>query len=730
MKKLIALALLLACPAVRASVLFYDALNYPNGLIETDGVWQVYAPLPPNPPYTNTFVSNNLIVLNGTKSSQDAVEVPFTNSSSSIVYASFTIKASAALGSYFAEFQNTNDTADVAHVFASTTGTVVPGTYRLGIANYATSASSAKFFPMDLATNTTYNVVIAWDPVQTDPFPGATLVVNPASAADFASSPSFGTDNSPSTAQKALTNVTAFALSSYVTAGIGRVAIGTSFGDVFSNAPTAATVAVAPTGTNVYSGNSVTLYSAGSGLGELTYQWFSNTVALIDDGANVIGSTSNVLLLNNLQNTATYTVAISNSAGGSVSAPAVISVVTTPTVPFFVTAPKGATNTLGSTITLSASANGTGPITYEWYFQATNATSYSLVGTAPTLSLSGVTYAQSGSYYVTATGGAGATNSNPVLVNVVAPPSVTIGYLHGLLRSNNVVSGTLNLNGGSSFQVQGLVTSIGSVESSTYSEYFVQDSTGGALVFVNGTGATNVPAVGSLVQIVGPAQQYYGQLELVPNPLVAGTITVLSTNNPLPPTIPLNLAQEATNTMGPAGLNAQGALSTITNVYLYTTKTGTPVTGKTFPTNGSQALYAFAAPYSTNQPYLEVYVTTYTNANNQLNTNFFGQPIPSFVYELTGAIDVYATNQPELIPSRYVDFVTNQPAPFQVSLTQSNGVSTLKWPATVGDTYSVYTSTNVTGPWTQTFGLGYYPSVGSFTVTNTASALFFKMTSP
>jgi len=269
------------------------------------------------------------------------------------------------------------------------------------------------------------------------------------------------------------------------------------------------------------------------------------------------------------------------------------------------------------------------------------------------------------------------------------------------------------------------------VESATYSEYFIQDATGGALAFVNGTGSTNTPPVGSMVQIIGPTQQYYGQLELVPNPLIAGTITVLSSNNAVPAPVPLNLNQFATNTMGTYGLGVQGALSTLTNVYLYTSKTGGSVAGKAFPTNGSQALYAFSSPYiSTNQPYLEVYVTTYTNANNQWNTNFFGQPIPSFVYELTGAIDIYATNQPEFIPSRYQDFVTNPPPAFNIGVSQSKGVSTLTWPASVGSTYSVYSAPAITGPWTQTFGLGYYPSVGSYAVTNTGSAQFFKMSTP
>jgi hypothetical protein len=60
----------------------------------------------------------------------------------------------------------------------------------------------------------------------------------------------------------------------------------------------------------------------------------------------------------------------------------------------------------------------------------------------------------------------------------------------------------------------------------------------------------------------------------------------------------------------------------------------------------------------------------------------------------------------------------------------SNGVSQLTWPAVPGSTYSVYSATNITGPWTQTFGLGYYPSTGVYAVTNAAANQFYKVSTP
>ncbi|HZM06536.1 MAG TPA: hypothetical protein VFC44_26335 [Candidatus Saccharimonadales bacterium] len=739
MKKLAALLTiaLLGTLSARATVLFQDFLNYPNGIIETDGVWQVYSPAPPTLPSGDAAISNKMIILK--TGDKDAVEAPYNNNTgSSIVYASFSIVMTAlpsSNGSYFIEFQSTNDSADVAHLFAATKSSVIPGTYRLGIANFATSSATTgvKLYPLDLATNIAYDVVMSYDPTQTDPFPGATLVVNPASQTDFANSPTYATDNAGSAKQLALTN-SALGLSPFESANIGNVSVGTAFSDVFTFTPAPPVIGIQPQGASIYSGNNLTLYTAASGLGPVTYQWYSNNVALADNGVTVIGSTANILQLNNLQLTANYSVTATDSAGSTPSAPATITINNTLTAPFFTTQPKGVTNGLGSTIILTSLANGTGPLTYEWYFQGTNAPGYNPIASGATLTLGGATYSQSGTYYVTASGGDGSQNSSNVLVQVTTPPLVTIGFLHSLLKSNNVTAGTFNLSSGASYTVQGVVTSIGAVETATYSEYFVQDATGGALAFVSSTssGSTNVPPVGSLVQIVGVAQQYYGQLELVPNPSVAGTITILSNNVPLPAPVLLNVGLLATNTMGAYGLSVQGGLVTGTNLYLYATGTGTPLAGATFPTNASQALYAFAAPYSVGQPYVEVYLTTYTNALNQLNTNFFGQLIPTNVYQLTGAIDLYSTNQPELVPSRYQDFVVKPPARFNVGISSSNGVATLTWPASIGSTYSVYSSTNVSGPWTQTFGLSYYPSTGSYSVTNTNSATsqFFFMSTP
>ena len=724
-----------AVVSARASVLFQDALNYPNGCIETDGLWYAYTPATP---HLDALVTNHLLILN--QNNYDAVAAPTNNftipSGGTIVYASFTINVSTlptANGGYFANFKDTTNDY-VGHVFIATKGMVVPGTYRLGIDNAATSstATGIAYFPLDLATGITYQVVFSYDVNTSDPYPNSTLWVNPVTINDYNV---YGTDLVTNPLQATIV-ISQVAFSQYANQGvaaIGNVIVGTTFGDVLTQAPQVPVIGIGPQSTNLYSGNNVTLYVAASGLGQLTYQWLSNSVPL-SDGTYVSGSVSNVLTLTYLQNTANYSVAVANSAGSVTSAPAVVTVNTASMPPFFITQPYGATNTLGSTITLSALANGTGPLTYQWYFSA-DGTSFNPVSgqtgsASSTLTLTNANFLESGYYYVTATGGACCPiNSATVSVLIVPPSTVTIGYLHSFL-TNNPPNNNYFPNGTTMYNVEGVVTSFGEIGSQTYSEFFIQDGTGGALVFLNGFGNTYIPPVGTLVLVTGEPEEYYGELEMV---LASPTnINVVSYNNPLPAPTALNVPLMATNPMGTYGINVQCSLVTITNVYLYSSSSGAAVSG-TFPINTHTALYAFAQPYSAGQPqpYMEIYVYTYTNTVNQLNTNYLGKPIPGYAYQVTGEMGIYSLTAPEIYPTRYADFVTNAPAPFAIGISKTGGVSQISWPVGVaGSTYSVYSATNLLGPWTHTFGLSYYPSIGLYKATNAAATQFYKVSTP
>jgi hypothetical protein len=740
MKKLLfcVLPILLAAVSVKATVLFSDSLNYPNGLIETDGLWYCYSPATPA---QDAFVTNDLLILNSTHS--DAVAVNFTNTTgSTLLYASFTINVSAlptTAGGYFCVFRDATNNS-VSKIFIDASQTVVPNTYRIGIANFATSstASGETNFPMDLATGVTYQVVFAYDPNTSDPLPNATLWINPSTAdlgtifgagANYV----FPTDTSTNTVLQNI-NITSIGFSQYANQGvaaIGNVQVGTTPDDISLTPPALPVFSTQPQSTSLYSGNNIKLFSLASGI-DVAYQWLSNNVPLVDDGVNIIGSQNNVISLNSLQGSGNFSVVASDSAGSVTSAVAVVSVITTPTLPFFTIQPQGVTNSLFSPITLSALANGTGPITYEWYFEAPASSTFTDLGVSGTNYTFSGGYANSGSYYVKATGPAGSTPSAIVQVLVIPPPLISI---HDLKLNITNVNSSVTINGGQIFNVEGVVTSFGDVLSTGTSEFYIQDGTGACLVYRGGFTASNTPPVGTLVQVISPAQSYYGEIEMDPTSGAAtNAVLLLSYNNPLPAPVPLNIGQMATNdpaVLGSYGWLYQNALTTLTNVYLYSSATGAAVSGN-FPTNSSKTLYAFQSPYSAGQPYIPIYVYTYTNALNKSNTNYFGKPIPSFCYQINGINGVYSAlvNGERFYPTRYADFVTTPPAPFSSTLALTNGTPTLSWPTVTGSTYSIYSATNLLGPWTQIFGLGYYPSIGSYTDTNASPAKFYRVSTP
>jgi hypothetical protein len=291
--------------------------------------------------------------------------------------------------------------------------------------------------------------------------------------------------------------------------------------------------------------------------------------------------------------------------------------------------------------------------------------------------------------------------------------------------------------------VSGYVTFNGGYGNTAYDEFMVQDTNGNAIaVYLKNLGGANIddsntPPFGSFVSVQGEVQVYNGALEI--DPLGTDSIIVGSTaTNPITPhNGNLYFNEFATN--GSANyidtnfLNLADSLLTFTNVYLYSSSKGAPIAaGTTFPANGSAlALYMFIGPYSTNNThYWEDYQRCPIYGGVNGTSVFANQPVPSYCYQLTASFIPFGST-PEIIPSRLVDYVTNAPAPFPVSLALTNKSVSVTWNAQAGSTYSVLTSTNLSGPWTKAAtGLGYIPTNGSYFDKKSASYKFYELTSP
>ena len=149
MKKIQSLLLLaLSAASLQATVLLKDSVNYPyiNGPIAGQGQWYVYEPATPA---DDILVSNNVIYIMSTNTDSIATPVNgfYTPANGTIVYASFALNVNTApayteySGGYFCQFLSTNGNI-CCNLFISTNGTVVPGTFRLSIANFSVSFSN------------------------------------------------------------------------------------------------------------------------------------------------------------------------------------------------------------------------------------------------------------------------------------------------------------------------------------------------------------------------------------------------------------------------------------------------------------------------------------------------------------------------------------------------------------------------------------------------------------
>ena len=175
------------------------------------------------------------------------------------------------------------------------------------------------------------------------------------------------------------------------------------------------TIVRQPVGTNVIKGSTVMLQVRAAGESPFTFKWTRNGIPI---------STSNPpsawLNLRDVQptNAGIYVVTVRNAAGAVPSQPAVVTVLEPPAI---TQQPASQTVALGATVTLSAGASGTAPLSYQWKKNGA-----SLAGkTGSTLSFAQAKASDAGSYIVEVTNSAGAITSRPATLTVQSPPSIT-----------------------------------------------------------------------------------------------------------------------------------------------------------------------------------------------------------------------------------------------------------------------------------------------------------------
>jgi len=163
----------------------------------------------------------------------------------------------------------------------------------------------------------------------------------------------------------------------------------------------------------VSEGGSVTFNVTVVGEAPFHYQWFK-------DGIVIAGQATPSLTLNAVPFSAegSYSVRVSNAQGSTTSLPARLTVLAPPR---FTSQPASASFSEGSLAVLSAAAQGSKPLAYQWLKNGQPVAS----ATNAVLEFASVRMADAGVYFVRVTNGVGQIESQPAILTVISVPRIT-----------------------------------------------------------------------------------------------------------------------------------------------------------------------------------------------------------------------------------------------------------------------------------------------------------------
>ena len=223
---------------------------------------------------------------------------------------------------------------------------------------------------------------------------------------------------------------------------------------------TAPTISTQPEGQTIAAGQTATLTVAAGGTVPLSYQWFSGASGATSSPVN--GATSATFTTPALAATTTYWVRVSNTAGAADSSAAEIKVTPAPAAaaaPSITAQPQPQTISAGQAATLSVTADGTAPLTYQWY-SGTSGTTASPIGGATSSSFTTPSLTATASYWVRVTNNAGTADSTTATITISAPPpsatapAVTSQPLSQTISSGQSVTVSVGASGTAPFSYQ------------------------------------------------------------------------------------------------------------------------------------------------------------------------------------------------------------------------------------------------------------------------------------
>lgn len=186
-------------------------------------------------------------------------------------------------------------------------------------------------------------------------------------------------------------------------------------------------ITLEPASQRINPGATATLQVAVSASQPRTYQWYrANTVG---DTSNPVGGNNNSFTTPPLQTTTSYWMRVTNNCGEDVSALATITVSATCVAPTITAASPAVTIPVGQGATISVSAAGDAPFTYQWYAgESPNDSSPVAGATGPSLAAGPFNTAGTFNYWARVQNACGHVASATITITVspsCVPPTIT-----------------------------------------------------------------------------------------------------------------------------------------------------------------------------------------------------------------------------------------------------------------------------------------------------------------
>ncbi len=181
--------------------------------------------------------------------------------------------------------------------------------------------------------------------------------------------------------------------------------------------PTSPLILAAPLPQSAIVGSTAQFSVTAVGSGALSYQWSLNS-------APISGASASTLSIASVKaaDAGAYTVTVTNSVGSIVSAPVSLTILSLVVPPSITSQPSKSSATVGSSVSFTVGASGTGPLTYQWRVGGVPIAG----ATTATFTLTNVQIANAGTYSVVASSPAGSATSAGAVLTVSAVPIAPI----------------------------------------------------------------------------------------------------------------------------------------------------------------------------------------------------------------------------------------------------------------------------------------------------------------